>query len=734
MALYPKRKGKKKYQPGNRKKKADRIVDEALNSYKQSKKARTKVDKLLAEGVAIHTVVNSRTSTGILDKVQDLQNPDLENREKLVDLSRKLRLAEGVCGSVADLLVDFAITKGSFYSDNPELKDILNKWAGFINSVPDLSTVTGVILPTSGLRALSRKIFDDYIVDGDAVFSLFWASGVKMDITGDGDALFLPTSAKVIDTMTLLIDPELAQLGVEQITLVLSDAVKGRITDPKSDADKFLKENIPPEWLKSINSGEDIILNPNVTYHLKRNAKDYKPWGQGYFVKAFSAVAAKRRLQAVDDATIDGLINRFTIFKLGLEDREKNPAYHIPSAARVAALVNILTSQKRSNAAVWPGPDLDVIDIGPDGKILDMDGKFKQADKDILRSLHVSPMLIDGTSTGQSADDFLSFLATEVGLDAVRSELEAAFSSIGKEIALANNIEYEQLYYKFETLMLKDQERVRNFALKVFELGGISVETFVKTMGYDFKTERNLKETEDSDGTKELFINENVPGFTGVAPDGTKEGEDPDSTKEGRPPGPDDTTEAKLKAEGNPLDEVTLYYTLYKSTFDKIKKDMQRSHELVPSEFGLVHMSLVNGLAQFRMLVDTQLRATYRRASGGKVNKDLKSLFKWNANFIDNFHVDLREEIDKNPSDFLSVLNSDATSYRIYLYATESARKAFWVGTITKARVQRKTKATWKCNNQDSKCVENHDKSFDLDFLVDNFPGHPNCNCTLDFV
>lgn len=723
MALYPNKKGKK-YRTNNRKNalNVDRLVKQAINSMND---ASNEQDKLRAEGVAIHSVVNSRTSTNVLDNVSDLQNPDLQNRAKVVDLSRKLRQAEGICGSVADLLTDFAITRGSFYSDNVELKQILNKWANFINSAPELAKHKGMVFPVPGIRALSRKIFDDFLVDGDSVFTLFWQKGVKMDPAGDGDALFLPISIKVIDTTTLDIDADLARFGVERLTLIINDQVKKRILEPESDADKFLRDNIPKEWIKQISAGEDIVLDPNVTFHIKRNAKDYQPWGQSYFVKAFGAVAAKRRLQAVDDATIDGLINRFTIFKLGLADREKNPAYHIPSSARVNALVSILTNQKRSNAAVWPGPDLDVIDIGPDGKILEFDQKYKQADTDILRALHVAPILIDGSTAGQVADDFISFLSTEVGLDAVRSELEAIFTIIGKEIALANNLEFENLYYKFETQLLKDQERVKNFAIKVFELGGISVETFVETMGYNFEAEKQLKETEDTDGTKDLFRNENVPGFTGVAPSGIKEGEDPDVIKEGRPPGkPTDTAASQ--------NNVTIYYSLYRKTFDKIGADMSLRHDLNPDDFDFAMMSLVSGFNHFRMLVRSQLSETYRVESGGNITEDLQVLYAWNDHYINHFYESLKAEITASPSDFMLILKDN--EYRVFLYAAESFRKATWVGRIAKARIKGHEKGMWKCTSENSKCIENHGQSFDLNYLVQNFPGHPGCKCEIEFV
>jgi len=694
-----------------------------IRSSKPVKNVVADVDKNIANAVAIHTVVNSRTATSVLTTVNDYQNPDLNNRTTVVNLSRQLRSIEGICASVADLLADFGVTKGAYYSDSEELKLMLNKWANFVNGPIALSKQKGVVFPVPGIRSLSRKIFDDYITDGDAVFTLFWKNGVKMD-PNDTESYFIPVSIKTLDTASLTIDPDLASLGVERIELKFSNDTLKRIKEPTTDADKFLRDSLPKEWLKFINSGESIILDANVTYHLKRNGKDWKAWGEPLFLKAFSAVAAKRRLQAVDDATIDGLINRFTVFKLGLEDKDKNPAYHIPSNARTQALIEILTSSKRTNAIVWPGPDLDIMDIGPDGKILEFDQKYKQADIDILRALHVSPLLIDGGSTGQSARDWAAFVSTEVGLDAIRNELEQTFTQIGKEIALANKMDYEQLYYKFDTQMLKDEKAVRDFALKVFELGGLSVETFVRTMGYDFNTEKTLKEREQSSGVSDLFVNPNVPGFTGKTPDGG----------DGRPPGStdDEPREDKDKsAASNPLDNVTVFYGMYKRTFDSVIKNV--NYHLAINQKNMATMTLIAGFNQFKLLVDSQLNNTFLKYSGGNVTGYLEKLLQWNENYITRFYQQAATALETSQEDFnLLAKKSDE---RILMYAQESFRKAKWVGLMALAKLEGKTKAIWSCDNpQNITCVENNGKSFDLDILVGMFPSHPNCKCTLEFM
>jgi hypothetical protein len=692
------------------------------------------MNRQLEVGVHNYSLTTNRTSTTVLTDIVDYQDTTLDDRAKVVVLARKLRSVEGICSTVADLLCDFGITKGYFDSDNDELKKLLNDWANSVNGPMNNTKVKGFVFPVAGLTPFSKRIFDDYITDGDAVFTVFWQKGIKLNLN-DSQTYMLPVSLKAIDTLNLSINADLAQMGVELIELTLNDNLVKLLKSPVNDAGKYLVKLIPKEWMKFINNRQPIVLDPNVTYHIKRNGKDYKPWGVSLFVKAFGAVATKRKLQAVDNATIDGLINRITIFKLGLPNKDLNPAYHVVSQSRVNSLVDMLNSLKRTNSFVWPGPDLEVEDVGPDGKILEFDGKYKQADIDILRALHVPPLLIDGTSTA-TAQSWITFLSTDVGLNAIRYELEQIYTQLAMDIAIANNIKFETVSYKFETLPLKDEQQVRNFALKVYELGGLSVETFVKSMGYDYDVEKRRKEKEESDGTKELFVNTNVPGYTGVP--GPTTPTNPDGG-DGRPPGSKTVTKTKTEkkpaaASGiNPYDSVTLYFSVYNKIFEKMSTDITNYLNL-NDDLEFASFMLKSKFTEFEQLVNSQLKTTYLEVTGGNITKDLDILLSWNKKVITKFFDELNDSLKEGKELFLNRL--DKSGYRIFSYAQESYKKARWVGLISLARLSGKTKGIWKCKNTEESntlCVTNHEQKFDLDYLVENFPGHPNCSCKLEF-
>lgn len=709
-------------------------INDTLAFSQQYLKEQISNNKLYDEGVAIKSIVNRRTSSSFLQDVKDYSDTNLDDRTNVVELARKLRSVEGICSTVVDLLLDFGITDGRFFSDNKELELVLNKWKNVVNTSGG-EILKESILPVPGLREASRKIADAYFTDGDAIFSLYWKQGFKL--SNDDKGWFLPQSIKVIDSLLVSIDEDIARLGVERIEVELSREVKEKIISPETPADKYLRNNIPKEWIKFLNNDEPIVLDPNNTFHIKRNPKDYSAWGEPLLLKAFTAIANKRRYQAADEATIDGLINRFTIFLLGLEDREKNPAYHIPKQNRVQTLISILTDPTRANALVWPGPDLKVIDIGPKDKLMDFTDNLKQADLDILRALHVSPLLIDGGSSGQTARDWAAFLSTEVGLDYVRYAIEQIFNQIAEDVAIANNMKYEELYFQFETQMLKDQKVVRNFALKMYELGGISIETFVNKMGYDYQTEKRRKEQEISDGLEEIFINRTLP-YQGQSTN-QENGRPGNNNPDGENP-TDNQDPNREQAQASFINKsAEFYYKIYESAFDKVIEEIDNERQVVDT-FDMIALSLVASFVIFRNLTQLQLREAFLKGLNSGVNgePEYKFLLKWNDMAINRFLRTMSNELEAvfgDHASFTSTLNGQKS--RLRLYANETIRKADLLSFVANQRSQGNSRARWITTIDERTCpicFGNHEKIFSLNELLEIFPSHPNCRCDLKEV
>lgn len=683
--------------------------------------------------VAIHTTVRRRTPSSLLTDAKEYSDTNLSDRGKVTALARKLRSNEGICASVADLLCDFAATQGMFYSDNVELKDALNKVADLINS-RSISPTKNFIQTSSGLRSIIRKIIDSYITDGDAVFTVNWKSGIQA-----GEETYVaPADIKVFDSITLQEDEALAALGFEVLYLKLSDAVKDKITKPKTDADKELVKRLPKEWVANIKAKKDILLSPDTTYHIKRNGKDYKAWGESLFQKAFTAVANKRRIQGVEEAVLDGLINRFTIIKIGLADKEKNPAYHVPSKARIQAAVSAFTDLKRANAIVWPGPDIDVLDIGPKSEMLDFSVNYRQADQDILRALHVSPMLIDGTAVNQS-QNWVAFLSTEVGIDYLRHEIENIFTSIGRDFAIANGMEdYQYLYYKFDNQLLRNPEVFYNFAIKMYELGAISTKTVLNMMGYSFENELNEKQRANDAKEHEIFINKSIP-YQGNAPAQAGGNQEAATTK-------DEAPEEKAAL----LYDREAFRDMYKKDFTALKQAVntmlnsvsKTSSKKTKDSIKDVIDSIINSyFTNTEGLLSVHISYLFNFMTKGnpsvrhKLNEITVSQLAYWEKFRDSFIEKFNECY--STFDAKGMMHCfDSNMNRLGLYSTQTYDNVSTLTRLLMAQAEGRTSVKIKCKNSTScsKALESHGLEMSIEDAINKLPFHPNCTCDFDIL
>lgn len=686
-----------------------RIADEPIRDIK-------------AMGVALYKKFSGITPSMYLSDIAEYSDPNIEDYQKRIKLCRKLRKYEGICSTVADLLADFAITDGCFDCKDQELKDILNHWNDWANKIDEVSDDT---ITTSGIRCFARKVFDDWLTDGDAVFIEYWGVNKKVKIPGMTKTYTLPLNLKGLDVLQLNIPESLAKYGIERIYLNVDNELKQVIKNPKTEDQKFLAKTIPQHWKKHINDKSGIPLDPITVHHIKRNGKDYSARGESYFVKCFSAIVNKRRIQALDASTIQGLINRLTIIKIGMANKELNPAYHVPSKGRVSSLVAMLEDPKRANLMVWPGPDLEVLDIGAQGKILEIDSRYNQADKDILRALHVSPLLIDGSGAGASARNWAALISTIVGLDTFRSQFITEINHIARRIAQLNGFD-ESPKYRFKTQLLTDETALKKFILQLYELGGISIETLVTESGYDFEAEKRRKQKEQDEGVPELFITKTIP-------------------YQGRPQGGSAKANINWIAETNTNDIIEKNLSKYGADLNRIYDSVRTSVKeaiIDKKESKEVVAILVSSFIAFRLLVDKVLKESFAEqfGSSGKPERWFTVMNNWNAGYINNFLEDLKngvgEAITKdNAIDLVDIL-FETYRYRVNMYISEGSRKALWLGFLASNEESGYRMGRWVCHfvNSCSECMNNHGSILSIDDLAAKYPVHPNEQCDIEML
>lgn len=483
-----------------------------------------------------------------LDKVRDYEETN-QDRSTQIKNSRKLCKFEGVVATAVEALTELAVLQGGYISNvkKPDLKKLCNVWLKRVNAFNSSKVgkkdAGNVVSSVGGAEEIFEQIMIVVLRDGDWVATNKWE---KVEVEELNKKFSLPTKFTTHDILSLEIDEELYKLGIEVIKIELSNTIVDAVKNPDDSnaQNKAINEGLSEEMKKQIRESSDnkIALSSDFTFHIKRSDDGISPWSYPYTIKAFKAVAQKLRLLALDESTIAGLIQRITLIKLGIAD-PKSPLHYPKKGAdsRMTLANTVLSGLKTNNLIVWPGPDISVEDFGPEGKILEIDNRYKQADDDILKALGVSRLLIDGNGAGSDSRDWAAFLKTISQLEGFRLKIKKVIDRILRQIAVQNGFKDEFPRFNFRKVNLKDERSLTEGVIKVWRNGLMGRRVALYELGYDAEEvieDQKKEKAEKLSDQLELPVLPDKGGFEG-RPQGIKDGEgDSPSTKIN-----DDTTE-----------------------------------------------------------------------------------------------------------------------------------------------------------------------------------------------
>lgn len=392
------------------------------------------------------------------------------NIKKQMELCNLLYRYEGIIGNAVDILVEFAVTDTWAEPTGDKKLDKILKY--FNENINDNSNAT-----MSGVYHLMEKFFLEYIVNGNVFPYNYWEN-VKIPDVGE---VAMPRSITMLNPQYIRIPEESLAFGQEMIyfqpDLNIINAIR---SDGRSNPESmYIKKALPPSIVRKIKNGSgggfgDILLDPRYVKHIKRKAKDYRAWGTPLLTRTFSAVAIIKKLRKLDEATIEGLVNLLTIFKVGTDEFPAGPD-------RLSELRSVLTDAKASTMLVWPH-DIDVLQTGPDGKVLSFKDKYTEAYSELKRALGVVPGLL-----GEDAKvDYEDLLAMIERLETIRTIGKKWLSGIYRQIANENN-KKEYPKSKMARMNLYDADSIKNHVVNFYDRGLIDPKTALTEAGYNYE-------------------------------------------------------------------------------------------------------------------------------------------------------------------------------------------------------------------------------------------------------
>jgi len=446
----------------------------------------------LAVGLKVPTSIQVPTSyLDSLRKYKDIYN----DIYKQIEVANKLYKYNAIIGNAVDILIDFAVTGCTpMPTGNKKLDKILKYFFKNVNSI-NTNTLAGVY-------PIMQELGLEWFTSGNAFPYCKWEN-----VEIDGSFYKLPSTINLLNPLSIHIPSGPIAFGQEVVYLKYDDKLLEKLrSDGRRDPEAALiKQAVPRSVIQSIKNSsgnpDGIRLNQKFVTHLKRRAKGYQAWGVPYLTRAFSAASLLERIRELDEAISSGLINLVTIFKVGTEE-------HPASGARLRKFAQLIQNPTATKTLVW-AHDVEILQVGPDGKVLAFKDKYRDAKEDLMIALGLPPVLM---SLNQQGDEWVSILSLVERLMHWRKTCSLWLEKILSQIAKYNDFD-EEITVKWERMNLTDEKAVKNLILAFYDRGLISIKTSLQESGYDFEHEKKSKK-EESEDQKTVFTPPNLP-FSG---------------------------------------------------------------------------------------------------------------------------------------------------------------------------------------------------------------------------
>lgn len=443
----------------------------------------------MAIGVALPR--NHPSSVEYLKNTRDYndENKDIYDQ---IDLCRKLYVWEGIIGTVVDMYTDLAYSPIAIDGIKPNSKE-----AKLIRYFLDNVNIGNNNIP-KGIDALNKSISFEYNLAGNAFVYSKWGSIYVDELK---NKYRLPMSIVTLDPSMLEIPKDSVLFG-NKVIKISAERIFGSALLTRQQKQEILSK-LPTKVRNKIKTNTDMELNSEVTYHFKRKGSMYNGWGIPALTRVFPAIASKRKLRALDDSTIEGMVNSITIFKIG--DKDKPETWDV---GRLTAFASLLAKPSSSMTLVWSW-DVEHIHVSPSGDILQFADRYKDANTDILYALGFPVALLTGEGA-KAGDVWASVIFTVERLQDYRDEFKCFMEGLLKQILVENGFANSTPRVRLIKPKI-NKDDIRNIALAFYDRGLLSKRTTMEEAGYNLDSERDRRSQESDDGTDDDMIRPNTP-------------------------------------------------------------------------------------------------------------------------------------------------------------------------------------------------------------------------------
>lgn len=258
-----------------------------------------------------------------------------------------------------------------------------------------------------------------------------------------------------------------------------------KIFDGKVESDEITKY-----MSRSGNRPGDIVFkfNEEAASHFKPTCFDWERYGVPKLTGCLTEIQMKKKLQEVDFAVADGIINMMYVFKIGSDEFPMQDGEDI-------ALSNLLKSPARTFSLIW-NHRLEVDVVSPEQDTMASPERYDKCNDAIREALGYT-FGITGMKGRRDVDKFVKLFAEMV--EAERNDIAVHFQErIYRRIAEKNGLDtFPRI--EFNKIGVAMSDIVKTIVGMLFDRGLVSRRTTLDVVEYDYDEEKARKDAEKGD-------------------------------------------------------------------------------------------------------------------------------------------------------------------------------------------------------------------------------------------
>lgn len=448
-----------------------------------------------------------------MEQVEDfthLQTSTQQGRWTAVDLFHRIYRNDGTTNNAINKLAALIAPEGSFKVRSvkgqrgksgdkaaEELQTALNWWRDNVNARAAFSVITGARGLTSFILRGARLA----LIEGDHISRHVWPKK-KVPIPNLKPFL-MPMHLQTFSSRHIWVPFGLEGTDFELMYWYPPKRLIAELTLPTDpNMAKYFNAIIPPDVKKELIDTARYLLDPALMIHIKNRGTGVETFGESIIEPTLSDIRYKRALDALEITTITNLINRLVIVKVGSDD--PNSVYHKQevSSARLGLLQRLMKNVGPSAVVLWGGPDIEVVEVSAHNAILELDGRWKIAERRQLMSLGLPAVLMVGEGSDGKATGFAAALGVAAQLKEMQHQYAQALRSLAEAIADENGYEEVDVVWEWHANVLEDKQAAADMILKMFDRGLASTQTALEELGFDYGAEEARQKNDVSAGYK----------------------------------------------------------------------------------------------------------------------------------------------------------------------------------------------------------------------------------------